>query len=227
MRQNGFAPIIIILAVALVAIAGGYFFFKGIKGIPVLQAPAPDVSAWQIYNNYFYGFEIEYPKDWQFAVAGAQTGSDYITGFEFGHPLAGQLIATSSGNPSLPFLGVAPAYVLQASVGHDTSTSTLKSVAIAWAARLGAKFEKGFDVRIGAFKGAHNAKIGAYDAYELYGVDHGSMNPKTEEILVIHNGVAMSFGFPVAETPADQYNAAPAENNIIARQIINTLIFTK
>jgi len=226
MLRSGSALVIAVVAVVLIAVAViiGYLSFTK---APVLQAPIPDTSAWKIYNNDFYGFQMKYPENWQLAIAGSQTGSDYITGFELGNPLAGQLIMASSGNPNLPFLAIAPAYVLRGSVEHDLSaTSTAKSVAVASATLFGTKFEKEHDVRIGTFKGANDAKVGAYDAYEFYGVDHGT-NPKTEEIFVAHNGVDMAIEFPVAETPADKYNASPAENNVIAREIINTLIFTK
>ena len=207
--------------------ANGIFLPSSTATSSTMTTSIVDTSGWQIYNNYFYGFELKYPADWQFAVKGAQTGSDYITGFELGHPLTGQLVATSSGNPNLPFLGIAPSYVLTGSVGHVAPTSTARSLADASEALFGTKFEKEYDIKVGTFAGPGGARIGAYDAHEYYGVDHGALNPKTEQIFVTHDGAAVAFEFPVAETPADKNNASPAENNAIAREIINTLIFSK
>jgi len=150
-----------------------------------------------------------------------------IDGFELQPHLSGALVATSSGNSNLPLLAMMPRYALESFVGDSGSTSTPKFLADLYVSSTNAKFEKEFPISLGAFPGTHDLKIGAYDGYELYGVDHGSVNPKTELIFVKYGTTGMSFEFPVAGTPADNYNFSPAENNVIARQIVNTLIFTK
>jgi hypothetical protein len=65
--------------------------------------------------------------------------------------------------------------------------------------------------------------VGSYPAYELYNVfeyDRGG-----EQIFVARNSEALKFDFAVAGANANII--APAENNIVAHQIINTLVFTK
>ena len=88
MNQKGFAPILIIVIVAVAAGLGGWYLVKrqvtSDKGQGVLQnntpqattppsvaqqpsqPSAPDVSNWQTYRNEKYGFEVKYPQDWEF-----------------------------------------------------------------------------------------------------------------------------------------------------------------
>lgn len=198
---------IVLAVVVVIAGLAGYFVWRK------LSTSSVDTSGWQVYANHSYRFQLKYPTDWRFAVRGGLESQ--MVGFEIGYPLTEFVTATSS-NPDLPFLGVTPSYVLDGSVGEVSATATAKSLAETAAADFKMKFAKEYDT-----------KISAYDAYEFYGVDKGKYSPKTELIFVNHSTTAMTFEFPVAETPADQYNASPTENNAIAREIINTLQFTK
>ena len=75
MKQKGFAPIIIIVLVAIVA-SGVYFLgTKNILKLPTSfslptispsPTPTPDPTAnWKTYTNYEYGYSVKYPSDWK------------------------------------------------------------------------------------------------------------------------------------------------------------------
>lgn len=79
MKKNGFAPLIIILVIALLGVVG-YFGYKNYLVKPqVLTIPSPSplsvpdqtkvlsqIPGWKIYTNTKYHFSIEYPEDWTF-----------------------------------------------------------------------------------------------------------------------------------------------------------------
>ena len=75
MKQKGFAPIIIIVLVAIVA-SGVYFLgTKNILKLPTSfslptispsPTPTPDPTAnWKTYTYYAYGYSVKYPSDWK------------------------------------------------------------------------------------------------------------------------------------------------------------------
>lgn len=70
MKQKGFAPIIILVLIALAVV--GYFGYKNYwpkSQTPVITSPLPTVTAdptvnWKAYTNNKYQFEFKYPSDW-------------------------------------------------------------------------------------------------------------------------------------------------------------------
>lgn len=68
MRQKGFAPAIIIFAIAILGIAGylGYKYYK--IGSVTTSSPAAtpnQVINWETYKNSHYPFEFKYPSSWK------------------------------------------------------------------------------------------------------------------------------------------------------------------
>ncbi len=70
-QKQGFAPIILILAIVVALGLGGYYLSKQNKTSSVI--PAVDKTAdWKTYTNTKYGFEFKYPNltNWQVKEAG-------------------------------------------------------------------------------------------------------------------------------------------------------------
>lgn len=76
MKQNGFAPIIILILIALAVV--GYFGYKnfwpkpktsGVTSLVSTPTAAPAATTdptvnWKTYTNTKYNFSIQYPKEW-------------------------------------------------------------------------------------------------------------------------------------------------------------------
>ncbi len=71
-NHKGFISIPIIIGLLFVIVVGGYFAFRTKVQTPVSQKgsststiPQADTAGWQTYTNDQYGFEVEYPSNYQ------------------------------------------------------------------------------------------------------------------------------------------------------------------
>lgn len=87
MKQKGIAPIVIILIIIGVLLAGGGVYFTKHRLFAKKESPpvtptttstttatsiatsTADISTWKTYRNERYGFEFKYPSDWELVVA--------------------------------------------------------------------------------------------------------------------------------------------------------------
>jgi hypothetical protein len=107
MNTKGFATLVVVLAVAVVLVAGGIWYYEANKSpviIPQNDTPVsptvqptldPLTTNWKTYQNNQLGFTAKYPPDW---VVSAQNGG---VSFNFPRDTTGRLpaslsIATSS-----------------------------------------------------------------------------------------------------------------------------------
>lgn len=194
------ALLAIIIAIASV---GVFVFIVVIQRLQSLQdeisastAAPVDVSGWQTYSNSQYGFELEYPPQWQLSTDGLANDSPFIA---FGNPLDG----TST-------------YDLDVFVENNSSSLSSGEYVHALVAAA-----KASDTLL-QFDKSEVLTVGSYPAYELYNVfefDQGA-----ERIYVAHGDEALRFDFPVAQENPNL--SLPIANNAVAHEIVDTLVFT-
>ncbi|MDO8639116.1 MAG: hypothetical protein Q7R43_06075 [Candidatus Daviesbacteria bacterium] len=78
--SKGFAPILILVGIVVVALAvGGYLLYQNqVKPVPIVApqpiaqtSTSPDETAnWKTYTNTKYGYSIKYPNDWHIILPG-------------------------------------------------------------------------------------------------------------------------------------------------------------
>jgi cytoskeletal protein RodZ len=175
--------------------------------ITASNAAPVDVSGWQTYENSQYGFEIEYPPQWQVSTDGLTSQTPFVS---FGNPLGGpktyDLDVFIEGNPNSLSSGSYAHAVLDAARAQDTANASSGP-----APTTAPQFTKSYVLTIGGYT--------AYEFYNVFEFDHNA-----EQIYVAHGEEALRFDFPVAQENANL--SLPVANNAIAHQILNTLVFT-
>ncbi len=98
--QKGFAPIIILLAIVVLAALGGMYYFtrRSAQTTPTqspIQAPTQassnPINSWETYTNETYGYTLKYPA--QFTIKNAQ---------ELGYEMGGDAVYFVSKTKSTP-----------------------------------------------------------------------------------------------------------------------------
>lgn len=219
--------IILILIVVIIALSVALFFAEraeapgqeGTNGAARTPAPngsasaAPspstlptaDTSGWNTYTNGHYGFSIKYPAAWQKSNDTMNTTTPYIF---FGNPLNGtttySLKVFAYYNPSGLRASDYVAKMIADDEAEDASNSRSGP-----SPRLTPQFSSQYPVAVNGYQG--------YELYSVFEFDHQS-----EQIYVQDGTEALVFDFPVAD--ANPNIASPAANNVIAREIVNTLV---
>lgn len=172
-----------------------------------------DTSGWVDYSNSQYGFDFEYPPNWQLSTSGLANDAPFIA---VGNPLNG----TST-------------YRVEIFIENNTSSlSSGKFVHQMLAddrAQDAANAKSGPAPRVTPqYTGTEILSVGQpsvpggiapYEAYELKGVyefDHNA-----DQIYVAHGDIILRFDFPVADENPNI--SLPVANNAIAQEIVATL----
>ena len=174
---------------------------------PAIPAPQDAHPDWRTYANTKYGFQFRYPQTWQLSTLGLENDTPFVA---VGSPFHGMnnytmdvfILLNPHHNNAEQFV----AAMLKADEAADQAA------------------EKNGDAPINTpdYKTKGKVIFGAYDAYELNGVDQADQT--SEQIFIHGNSVVLEFDFPTSEKNPNLW--APAANNRIAHQILQTLIFT-
>jgi len=210
-------PLSVLVAIIIALASVGVFVFVVVvqrleslqTEIAASNAMPVDVSGWQTYQNSQYGFEFEYPPQWQILTGGLAGATPFIT---LDNP-------PSTQNPT-------SAYTMQIFI--ENNTSSLASGEYAHMVIAAAKAVDAANSVNGPapqtapqFQKTIVLNVGAYPAYELYDVfefDHNA-----ERIYVAHGNEALRFDFPMAQ---ENLNISlPVANNGVAHEIMDTLVF--
>jgi hypothetical protein len=87
MKQNGFAPLLLILILAILGIIGYFvfvFYTQRLPAVTLLPSPTPAIDAsgsatpdpsliigWKTYVNPDFGLELKYPKEFSYKSIGS------------------------------------------------------------------------------------------------------------------------------------------------------------
>lgn len=209
--------IIVIILLAIVAGLTTYFSPSAELAITNHQPKKlVDTSQWQIYNNYWHGFELKYPPDWQLKV-NSPDGPN-LTRIIIS-PKCG--VVSNNATTSMPLLGIVPCYYFEVYIGANPDDLPVKDYTQKRVSVASSKLE---------FQKQYSIPVNKYDGYELYGVVENKygINNTTEQIYVTHKKLALAFDLLLTEDPKlINQTTFPIKNNPIAHEIVNTLIFTK
>ncbi|HVM76691.1 MAG TPA: hypothetical protein VMU07_00885 [Candidatus Paceibacterota bacterium] len=171
-----------------------------------------EIAGWDTYSNDAYGFQVNYPPGWIVNDSGLGAGASMIA---FGNPLSGTKVYPLDlfidPNPNAFSSG---AYVHN-ELARDRAIDTASGADKGLAPQQTPRFAKSLVLTVGSGT--------RYEAYELYDVFEFDRN--AERIYVSHGTTTLEFDFPVAEENPNI--SLPVANNLIAHQIINTLVFVK
>jgi len=169
------------------------------------QAASP--SSWRTYANSKYGFQFRYPPTWQLSTLGLENDTPFVA---VGSPFHGM------NNYTLDvFILPNP---------HHNNATQFVAAMLKQDEAADQAAEKNGDAPINTpdYTSKGEVILGAYDAYELNGVDQADQT--SEQIYIPGNNVVLEFDFPTSEKNPNLW--APAANNPIAHQILQTLMFT-
>ena len=159
-----------------------------------------DASNWRTYRNDNYGFEFEYPPEWQMSEA---KNSSYYR-LVLGNPLSGLRWYSFE------------IYIMQ-NPKRLSAKDYAKNV-------LATREEENQETGIGISpEKEFSVKVRNYDGYEFFGVFGGDQH--TEAIYVTSGDRAFLFQFPVARE--NDNLSKPIENNAVVHKILSTLRFIK
>ena len=172
-----------------------------IKEKELVEEKIEDETAnWKTYRNEEYGYEIKYPKDWEYGTDKEQPNILWL-----GHPLSGKqtfsLIIIVYDNP-------------------DKLTSKQ------WVEKLLQENREKVEKKEAApitYREEKEVTIAGLPAYELYGVF--AYDQSEEQIYLAKENYVYRFSFPVAEENLNLSN--PIENNRIIHQMLSTFKFLK
>ncbi len=208
-------PISVLVAIIIAAASVGCFVFVVVvqrlqslqNEITATGAVPVDISGWQTYRNDQYGFELAYPPGWKMYTGGLAGATPFIV---FGNPLEGiktyaRYVFIESNTQALSSGEYAHA-VIAAARAQDAANA-----ASGPAPQTAPRFEKSYLLTVGGYP--------AYELYDVFEFDHNA-----ERIYVANGDKALRFDFPVAQENPNL--SLPEANNVIAHEIMNTLVFT-
>ena len=217
MTKENSHRILILSAILLIVAIGviGYLteqnapYYPGPSGgTPPSAQAGVDTSGWTAYTSSNFGFSVKYPAEWQFSDAGIHSATPSI---EIGNPLTGQttyglriwMVVTDSQ--------VSSAEYVKALLTHDRAQDA-KNAQSGPAPQVTPRFTDEYAVTVNTYPG--------YELFNVFEFDHNA-----EQIYVAHGSQVLVFDFPIAEENPNL--SSPADNNAIARAIVNTLQFTQ
>lgn len=203
------AALIVVTAVTAVLV---YVAARAVGQVTLLQqqngaaVTAVDTSSWTAYHNAQAGFSLEYPPNWQIFAGGLAANTPFVA---IGNPLNGTTT-----------------YVVDVFI--EQNPQSLSSAEFVHQSLIADRAEDAANAKTDSaptvtpqFKSDSLLTVNGIPAYELYDVfefDHDA-----EQIYVATGTFALRFDFPVAA--ANPNLASPANNNAIARMIVDTLTF--
>ncbi|MDE2019490.1 MAG: hypothetical protein KGJ13_04030 [Patescibacteria group bacterium] len=163
-----------------------------------------DTSDWKTFTSSLFNFSFKYPADWQKSNDPLNNVNPHVF---FGHPLNGTTTYSLKlfiyDNPKNLSAADYVAQMLADDRAQDASNSANGS-----APRLTPQFSKQFALTVG--------QVPAYELYDVFEFDH-----QAEQVYVRQGKKVILFDFPM---PSENPNIAnPAENNVIAHQILDSL----
>jgi len=171
-----------------------------INGKPVIPA------GWQNYANSDYGFSLAYPPNWQIFTGLLQNDVPSVV---FGNPINGTTTYTLRVTIGKNDLSLSSGEYIEHMLGKFVAQDQLNGTNTPQLSVLFA--------RANAFAVNEN---GGFELNNVFEFDHNA-----EQIYIAHNNKVFVFDFPIADQNPNL--SAPAENNIIAHQIVKTVSFTK
>lgn len=167
--------------------------------------PSPIITPtqyWQTYNNDEYGFQVQYPADWEVAPGEQQVPVKTIV--LFGHPLNGK-----------------KTYVMYLKI-HDNPD---KLDSRQWVEEMLTQAQKDYESKARPDTIKYESKmeltLAGLPAYELYGVfDFDQTN---EQIYLAKDTSIFEFSFPIAQENSNL--SEPVENNKITHEMLSTFEF--